>query len=165
MSESKIPAIIVRLYSLVDELEALFPERKFTLDGHLVGSIGEVAAKYFYNLNLLSISSASSDATTLDEPSQTVQIKLTAGNSVSLAEYESHPNLLIVLRIDRKLGFDEVYNGPYPIALLASKKVTKRQVRTLSVQQLRACQSNTKRSLDDQGRIAILNAGFAERAK
>ena len=32
----------------VAELEAEFPGRHFTLDGHLVGSIGEVMAAYYY---------------------------------------------------------------------------------------------------------------------
>ena len=58
MSEDKIPRIITKLYALVDELEALFPDRKFTPDGHLVGSIGEVVAKYFYNLDLATPGSA-----------------------------------------------------------------------------------------------------------
>ena len=33
-----------KLYDLVGQLEHLFPSRSFTLDGHLVGSIGEVLA-------------------------------------------------------------------------------------------------------------------------
>jgi len=33
---------IQELYSIVNELEDTFSGRKFTLDGHLVGSIGEV---------------------------------------------------------------------------------------------------------------------------
>ena len=34
------------LLLIVNELEKRFPDRKFTLDGHLFGSIGEVIAKY-----------------------------------------------------------------------------------------------------------------------
>jgi hypothetical protein len=160
MSESRIPSIITNLYALVDELETMFPERRFTLDGHLVGSIGEVVAKHFYCLELLPPGNRNSDAITLDESRRSVQIKLTGGDSVSLAEYEDHPDLLIVLRIDRKLGFDEIYNGPYPLALLAKKGVSKRQVKVLSVRQLRAEQGTIDRSLDDSGRIDQLNANF-----
>jgi hypothetical protein len=160
MSESRIPAIITSLYALVDELETLFPERRFTLDGHLVGSIGEIAAKYFYNLKLLPIGNQNFDARTQDGSNRSVQIKLTAGDAVSLADYEDHPDLLIVLKIDRKSGFNEIYNGQYPVTLLAEKKPTKRQVKNLSVRQLQDNQSSSSRSLDDEGRISLLNSRF-----
>ncbi|MGA2341156.1 MAG: hypothetical protein ABSF75_14765 [Terracidiphilus sp.] len=160
MSESKIPQIIARLYLLVDELESLFPERRFTPDGHLVGSIGEVVAKYFYALELLPPSCRNLDAHTREDPSRTVQIKLTAGNVVSFADYDDHPDLLIVMKIDRCGGFDEVYNGPYPHDLLASKSVSKRRVRSVSTTQLRNAQSRIQRALDDEGRIRLLNESF-----
>ncbi len=40
----EIPSIVQEPYSIVDRLEELFPGRRFTTDGHLVGSIGEVLA-------------------------------------------------------------------------------------------------------------------------
>ncbi len=40
----EIPSLVQELYSIVDRLEELFPGRRFTPDGHLVGSIGEVLA-------------------------------------------------------------------------------------------------------------------------
>ncbi|MGA2219659.1 MAG: hypothetical protein ABSG51_16335 [Terracidiphilus sp.] len=160
MSESRIPKIITNLYALVDELEILFPERRFTLDGHLVGSIGEVVAKFFYKLELLPIGNQNTDARTLDGSRRTVQIKLTAGDSVSFADYDDHPDLLIVLRIDRKAGFNEIYNGKYPVKLLAEKKPTKRLVKALSLRRLGDEQSHIERSLDDEGRIGLLNNQF-----
>jgi hypothetical protein len=45
-SVQEIPKLIKELYGIVDSLEALFPGRHFTPDGHLVGSIGEVLAAY-----------------------------------------------------------------------------------------------------------------------
>jgi len=33
--------LIRQIYAIVDELERLYPGRRFTPDGHLVGSIGE----------------------------------------------------------------------------------------------------------------------------
>ena len=33
---------IKELFAITQELEAMYPGRKFTIDGHLVGSIGEV---------------------------------------------------------------------------------------------------------------------------
>ena len=45
--------LIQEIYKLVDELQALFPCRKFTPDGHMVGSFGEVWAQWMYDLDLL----------------------------------------------------------------------------------------------------------------
>ena len=40
----QVPALVRELYAATAQLQALFPSRKFTLDGHLVGSVGEVIA-------------------------------------------------------------------------------------------------------------------------
>jgi hypothetical protein len=47
-----LPAPVVAIYNAVQELEALYPNRKFTPDGHLVGSIGEVIAAKELGLTL-----------------------------------------------------------------------------------------------------------------
>ena len=41
---------IRELYAITTELESLYPGRKFTIDGHLVGSIGEVLVAERYGL-------------------------------------------------------------------------------------------------------------------
>jgi hypothetical protein len=40
----KLPGPVAAIYKAVADLEAMYPGRKFTPDGHLVGSIGEVVA-------------------------------------------------------------------------------------------------------------------------
>lgn len=77
-----VPGIIERLYTLVGELEKHFPGRKFTPDGHLVGSLGEVLAAYYYELGLLSASTERHDARARD--GRMVQVKATQGKSVAL---------------------------------------------------------------------------------
>ena len=47
-----IPEKVRQMVKIVSELETDFPGRHFTLDGHLVGSIGEVAAAYYYGIKL-----------------------------------------------------------------------------------------------------------------
>ena len=49
----EIPKLVRKIYQIVGELEHLFPGRRFTPDGHLVGSIGEVLAQDMYDLELL----------------------------------------------------------------------------------------------------------------
>jgi hypothetical protein len=57
-----IPDLVRRLYEIVGQLESTFTGRKFTLDGHLVGSIGEVMAAHRYGLELLTASTEGHDA-------------------------------------------------------------------------------------------------------
>ena len=47
-----LPEPVARIYKAIAELEALYPGRKFTPDGHLVGSIGEVIAAEALGLSL-----------------------------------------------------------------------------------------------------------------
>src|SRR2546425_401981 len=102
-----IPELVSRLYALVHELEQLFPGRHFTLDGHLLGSIGEVLVAHDYGLELLPASANSHDARTSD--GRSVQIKVTQGKRVALS---SRPEYLIVLRMDSDGRHHEIYNGP-----------------------------------------------------
>ncbi len=99
--------IIERLYRLTDELERRHPGRRFTLDGHLVGSIGEVAAAERYGLELLPATTEGHDA--LGPNGELVQIKLTQRRTIGL---RSAPQHLLVLRLDRDGDVAEVYNGP-----------------------------------------------------
>jgi hypothetical protein len=48
----KLPAPVAAIYRAVAALEAAYPGRKFTPDGHLVGSIGEVVAAEALGLTL-----------------------------------------------------------------------------------------------------------------
>ncbi|MCY4128253.1 MAG: hypothetical protein OXG15_03295 [Gammaproteobacteria bacterium] len=50
---SEVGTLLGDLYRIVNRLEELFPGRKFTPDGHLVGSIGEALAAYMFGLELL----------------------------------------------------------------------------------------------------------------
>ena len=103
---AELPALIAQLYQIVDRLEQIVPGRKFTPDGHLVGSIGEAVAEYSYGLTLLPASFKQYDA--ISAESRHVQIKLTQGSSVAISHACEH---LLVLHLDRYQGFSEVYNG------------------------------------------------------
>ena len=102
----QIPDLIKQIYEIVSVLEALWPNRQFTPDGHLVGSIGEVLAAYYYGLELLPSSSKVHDAVSKD--GRKIQIKATQKNRVAL---RSKPEHLLVLRILEDGTTKEVYNG------------------------------------------------------
>lgn len=122
---------IQELYAIVSELEENFPGRHFTPDGHLVGSIGEVLAARYYQLNLLKASSETHDAIT--DTGKLVQIKATQGNSIGLS---SEPDHLIVLKIFKNGKAEEVYNGPGKLAWEACGKMQKNGHRPITVSKL-----------------------------
>jgi hypothetical protein len=133
---SQIPALIGELYRIVRNLNELFPGRPFTPDGHLVGSIGEVVAGFLYGLTLEKCSTPGFDARTSN--GQTVQIKLTGGESIAIAsELETPPAYLLVFRLNPAKGFEEVYNGSFPLELCSRMKASRRQIIHLRLKKLR----------------------------
>ena len=100
---------IRELYGIVRRLEDDYSDynRHFTLDGHLVGSIGEVYAAERYGIKLFISSTETHDGEAPD--GRLVQVKATQRESVGISE---KPNCLIVLKIDEQGGISEVYNGP-----------------------------------------------------
>jgi hypothetical protein len=83
-----VPGLVKDLYAVVARLESLFPGRRFTLDGHLVGSIGEVLAAARYGLELLPPSTKRHDARARD--GRLVQVKATQTNSMGLRSKAQH---------------------------------------------------------------------------
>ena len=64
LDDKRFPEVIKEVYSLVAELEAMFPGRPFTPDGHMIGSLAECFAEYYYGLNLYKCSYPGHDAHT-----------------------------------------------------------------------------------------------------
>lgn len=109
--DEKLSETIRELYAIVNQLERDYNkhDRRFTLDGHLLGSIGEVYAAERYGIELAKSSSERHDGTTTDERKRDVQIKVTQRSSIGLS---SEPAYLLVLKIDENGSFKEVFNGP-----------------------------------------------------
>lgn len=104
---AEVRTLLDSLYGSAERLEALFPGRKFTLDGHLVGSIGEVIAAYMFDLTLNPASTMAHDA--LCPAGHRVEIKFTQGRSVAIRHEPDH---LLVLHRTRGTNVRVVYNGP-----------------------------------------------------
>ena len=138
----KVPGLVGELYALVAQLEALFPGRRFTPDGHLVGSIGEVIAAHRYGLDLLPHSAQGHDARS---PSgMLVEIKATQGSSVALRE---QPNHLIVLHLSKLGEALEVYNGPGAPVWAAAGAMQRNGQRPVSLSKLRKLMAHTPEAL------------------
>jgi hypothetical protein len=127
-----LPAPVGDIYRAVAELEELYPDRKFTPDGHLVGSIGEVIAAEHFGLTLYGMSKPGHD--TFDANGD-VQIKLTAGNSVSMFADCAR---LIVLRIVSKEHAEIVYDGLGAPVWAAAGSMQKNGQRRIRLTKLRA---------------------------
>lgn len=123
--------LIQRLYAIVDELEQIYPGRKFTPDGHLVGSIGEAYASKKYGLSLFPASYPSHDAE--DSAGRLWQIKATGGKNIGI---RSCPDYLLVLKINRDGKMEEIYQGPGKPAWDAAGAMQKNGQRSLSLSKL-----------------------------
>ena len=123
---------IKELYKITNELENSYPGRKFTIDGHLVGSIGEVIVAEHYNLDLLPNSTKTHDARTKD--GKMVQIKATQVKGIAIS---SEPDYLIVIRLLSDGSWEEIYNGPGRAAWDNAGKMQKNGQRPISLSKLR----------------------------
>ena len=131
---SEVGQLLASLYDIVDRLEALFPGRKFTPDGHLVGSIGEVICARLFRLELLPASTPDHDARTRD--GRRVQIKFTQGaRGVAL---RAEPDYLLVLRLAPDRFLEVVYNGNGKSPWSQSGSMQRNGQRQISLARLRA---------------------------
>jgi hypothetical protein len=135
-----LPPQVAAIYRAVAELEALYPTRKFTPDGHLVGFIGEVVAAEALGLTLHPTSHPGHDAY---DANGDVQIKMTAGKSVAM--YATCARF-VVLRIVSPEEAEIVYDGPGEPAWSQAGKLGKNGQRVVSLAKLRALASNAIKS-------------------
>jgi hypothetical protein len=120
------------LYEASEGLEGIFVGRKFTLDGHLVGSIGEVVAAYIFDLDLNAASTQAHDAITHD--GKKVEIKLTQGRSVAIRHEPEH---LIALHRPKGRPLSIVYNGPGSVVWESAGRIQTNGQRSISLARLR----------------------------
>ena len=136
---------IKQLYKITNELEQAYPGRKFTVDGHLVGSIGEVIVAEHYGLSLLPNSTKTHDA--VSKEGKQVQIKATQVKGIAIS---SEPDYLIVIRLLSDGSWEEIYNGPGRAAWDNAGKMQKNGQRPISLSKLR----NLMGSIDIKDKIA-----------
>jgi hypothetical protein len=128
----RLPEPVAAIYRAVADLERLYPSRKFTPDGHMVGSIGEVVAAEALGLTLYPMSRPGHDA--FDAVGD-VQIKMTAGKSVAM--YADCVRL-VVLRVVSPEEAEVVYDGPGAPAWAGAGKIGKNGQRVVGLARLRA---------------------------
>ncbi len=138
----KIQDLIVQLYAVKQQLEYECSDfnRSFALDGHLLGSIGEVIVAEAYGLGLYKSATPVYDAYTLKSPRHEVQIKTTQGNRIALnwdGSQKCIPEYIIAIKIFPNGSWEEIYNGPGEVVCGYVGKQQKNGQRSISVQKLR----------------------------
>ena len=143
----KLRGKIAELVKIVSALEEAYPGRHFTLDGHLVGSVGEVLAEYYYGVELHPTGTPVHDGKINGKE---VQIKTTQRDIVLLGE---EPDYLLVLYLANTGAAFEVYNGPGKFAWDSETNKDKRGYKHLRVNKLMELDAEVK----DEDRIPQVN--------
>lgn len=106
---SHIASAIQKISEAIADLQQVYPERKFTMDGRLVGDFGEILAKLMYDIELDNVQRAQHDAVHRSDPPREVQIKATFASMIA---FRNIPHYCIALKIYADGSCEEIYNGP-----------------------------------------------------
>ena len=149
LNRSAIAKAVSDLLKIVNRLQQEYPHRRFTLDGRLVGDIGEILAEQFYDIKLHEGMQKHHDAVTSDN--RNVQIKATMKNSLTFPA-DHVPDYYLGIQILPTGKMKEIYNGPAkPIAdYLKRRKNPKNNLHSVSFTILQKINEN----IDPNERIA-----------
>jgi len=95
------------IFKGIERLRVGYPSRKFTIDGRLVGDIGEVVAARDYDVILHEKSQPGHDGCTSD--GRYVQIKATFKDSLT---FVSVPQYYLGFKLYTNGAYEEIFNGP-----------------------------------------------------
>jgi hypothetical protein len=95
------------IFQGIRRLEDAFPNRRFTIDGRLVGDIGEIIAELEYDVLLDEKLRPGRDGVTSD--GRNVQIKATFKDSLT---FGSCPDRYLGFKLYENGDYKEIFNGP-----------------------------------------------------
>jgi hypothetical protein len=104
---SSISEALELIFRGIDKLKECFPEKAFTIDGRLVGDIGEVLVALEYEVKLYEVQTPAHDGETPD--GRKVQVKATFKDKLTMTAV---PELYLGLQLSPDGNHREVYNGP-----------------------------------------------------
>ena len=127
------------MLGIVEQLVSAYPKKRFTLDGRLVGDIGEVLVADTYDVELFEDIKKHHDGVTSD--GRRVQIKATMKDALTFPA-DHVPDYYIGVKVGSDGTFVEVFNGPGEIAREAVKdrKITKTNLHSVGLTALRKLQ-------------------------
>ena len=104
---NEIKKALFLIFTGIKLLKTKYPNREFTIDGRLVGDIGEILAAENYDIELDLKSQPKHDGTMID--GKRVQIKATFKDKLTIKEI---PDYYLGFKINKDGTFEEIYNGP-----------------------------------------------------
>ena len=115
---------IKQLLQVVKQLRSTYPKKRLTLDGRLIGDLGETLVEGGYNIEIFESLEKHHDAKTDD--GRQIQIKATMQNGLTFP-VDHVPDYYLGIQIHRDGTFTEVFNGPGSIAAksVENRKPTK----------------------------------------
>lgn len=105
----RINEALPQLLTIVSQLQETYRPKAFTLDGRLVGDIGEVLVAEVYDIELFGKVEPHHDGSSSD--GRNVQIKATLKDSLSFP-VDHVPEYYIGIKIRNDGTFDTIFNGP-----------------------------------------------------
>lgn len=102
-----IKEALQKIFGGISQLRKALPNKKFTIDGRLVGDIGEAIVQRDYNVTLYEKLIEGYDGETND--GRLVQIKSTFKNSLT---FRKTPDYYLGIKINEDGSYLEIYNGP-----------------------------------------------------
>jgi hypothetical protein len=105
--KNKIAEALKLIFEGINRLKGAFPQKEFTIDGRLVGDIGEVVAALEYDVELFDVLHRGHDGKT--SGGRFVQVKATFKDSLT---FRTVPDYYLGLKLYRDGTHEEIYNGP-----------------------------------------------------
>jgi len=131
----EISEAIKQLLVIVNQLRSTYPTKRFTLDGRLVGDLGEIIAETAYDIRLYDGLQKHHDAETMD--GKKVQIKAKMQKDLTFP-CDHVPDYYLGIKIHPDGTFTEIFNGPGLIVweALKHRKPTKISLHSIAVNAL-----------------------------
>jgi hypothetical protein len=150
MTQISIPDAVQQMLQIIERLCKTYPHKRFTLDGRLVGDIGEILVEEAYDLKLFEDLRKHHDAECSD--GRLVQIKATMKDQLTFPA-DHIPNYYLGVKVSPDGTFTEVFNGPGAIAWQAVKNrgPVKNNLHGISVSAL----SKLQGSVPEGDRVAL----------
>lgn len=140
------------MLQIVKELQSAYPKKKFTLDGRLVGDLGEILVEEDYDIELYEGLEKHHDGQTPD--GRRVQVKTTMKGSLTFP-VDHIPHYYIGIKVHLDGSYDEIFNGPGAIAweAIKNRKPTKTNLHSITLSALR----KLNKTVADEDRIPKVN--------
>jgi hypothetical protein len=105
--KATIPKSLELIFYGIELLREAFPWKSFTIDGRLVGDIGEIIATLQYDIELYEVQKANHDGETSN--GRKVQVKATFKDSLT---FKAVPDYYLGFKLFKDGRHEEIFNGP-----------------------------------------------------